>query len=324
MYGPDLGIILLPSTPVYQGASASFFATIVALGTRMITERDIAVLLAVVRYYVLNRVQIQRLCFPADPSGRIARRRIQALVDFKYINRTQMQVVNPSAGSPAPLYYPAQKGCEFLAEYCNDERFLATPTQTPQNHHLFHWLAVSEAHIVLDQAIAAEQEAHVVDWLSEWDVANHDEPTPEKRYRIYTLIHESPRLVCAPDAAFLLAMSGHQKVFYLEQDRNTSGVHQVAASKSPGYATMAERHLHRKHFPTTTLDKFSVLMIAPSERRRDALKKAMREKVGAGLWRFASVTDLTRESFLRAPIWHLCDGEPSPLIKPTATEGTPG
>lgn len=284
----------------------------------MITERDIAVLLAVVRYYVLNRTQIQRLCFPADPTGRIARRRIQALVDFKYINRTLMQVVNPSAGSPAPLYFPARKGCEFLAEYCNDERFLTTPTQTPQNHHLCHWLAVTDTHIVLDQAISAQQDVQLVEWLSEWDVANHDEPAPEKRYRIYTLINDSPRLVCAPDAAFLLAMAGHEKVFYLEQDRNTSGVHQIAASKSQGYAAMAERQLHRKHFPTTTLDRFSVLMVAPSERRREALKKAMGEKAGAGLWRFASATELTAESFLHAPIWHLCDGEHSSLIKPTA------
>ena len=35
----------------------------------MITERDIAVLLALVRYYVLSRVQIQRLCFPTDAAG---------------------------------------------------------------------------------------------------------------------------------------------------------------------------------------------------------------------------------------------------------------
>ena len=59
----------------------------------MITERDIAILLALVRYYVLNRMQIQRLCFPTDENGRITRRRIQSLVDAKLINRTQMQVV---------------------------------------------------------------------------------------------------------------------------------------------------------------------------------------------------------------------------------------
>jgi hypothetical protein len=284
----------------------------------MITERDVAILLALVRYYVLNRMQIQRLCFPADQSGRITRRRIQTLVDARFIGRTQMQVYNPAAGTPAPVYFPARKGCEFLAEHGDDERFLATPTQTPQPHHLFHWLAVSDTHIALDAAIAAQQAASLTGWLSEWDIANKDESAPEKRYRIYTLINETPRLVCAPDAAFLLASRGHAKVFYLEQDRNTSGALQIAASKTAGYAAMAERQLHRKHFPQTTLDTFSVLMVAPTTRRRDALKKAIREKPGSALWRFVAAPDLTAENFLFAPIFHPCDGEPLPLIKPVA------
>ena len=287
----------------------------------MITERDVAILLALVRYYVLNRMQIQGLCFPADESGRITRRRIQSLVDAKLINRTQMQVYNPSAGVPAPVYFPARRGCEFLAEHLEDERILATPSQTPQPHHLFHWLAVSDTHIALDTAIAAQMEVALTDWLSEWDIANKDESAPEKRYRIYTLIQESPRLVCAPDAAFLVSMRGHAKVFYLEQDRNTSGVSQIAASKTAGYALMAERQLHRKHFPQTTLEAFTVLMVAPSVRRRDALKKAFREKPGAALWRFAAMSDLTPENFLFAPVYYPSEGEPLPLIKPAIVGG---
>lgn len=282
----------------------------------MLTERDVAVLRALVRYYVLNRMQIQRLCFPADRQGRITRRRIQALVTAKFISRAPMEVFNPAAGSPAPVYYPAQKGCEFLAEHTGDERYLLTPTQTPQHYHLFHWLAISDTHIALDAAVAAQTEVSLVDWLSEWDVANKDESAPERRYRIYTLINESPRLVCAPDAAFLLRARGHAKVFYLEQDRNTSGVAQIAASKTPGYAAMVERGLHRRHFPQTTLDAFSVLMVCPGERRREALRKAIRGKPGASLWRFAAVQDLAAERFLFEPVFHPCEGEPAPLIKP--------
>lgn len=288
----------------------------------MITERDIAVLIVLARYYVLNRMQIQRLCFSADPHGRVTRRRIQALVEARFISRAHMEVVNPMAGAPAPVYFPARKGCEFLAEHTGEDRYLLTPSQTPQSHHLYHWLAISDTHIALDAAIAMQSEVTIADWLNEWDTANKDESTPEKRYRIYTLIHEQPRLVCAPDAAFLLCARGHQKVYYLEQDRSTSGVHQIAASKTPGYAAMAERQLHRKHFPTTTLDGFGVLMIAPNERRRDALKKALRDKPSASCWRFAAAPDLTPESFLSAPVFHPCEGEPMPLVKPVRVGGT--
>ena len=42
----------------------------------MITQRDIEVLLALYRYYVLNRPQIQRLCFANDTTGRVTRRRL--------------------------------------------------------------------------------------------------------------------------------------------------------------------------------------------------------------------------------------------------------
>ena len=36
----------------------------------MVTERDLLILRAVARYYVLNREQIQRLVFPDDAHGR--------------------------------------------------------------------------------------------------------------------------------------------------------------------------------------------------------------------------------------------------------------
>jgi hypothetical protein len=284
----------------------------------MLTERDFTVVRALARYYVLNRPQIQRVCFPEDQSGRITRRRLQTLVDEKLINRLRVLVHHPRFGSPGPVYFPSQKGCEFLAEHFDDERFLAGCTQPPQSHHVLHWLAVSETHIALDSAIARQNQVQMTTWFNEWDVVNAEESAPERRFRLYTLLRESPRLICAPDGAFMLAVGEHRKVFYLEQDRNTSGVRQVAASKTPGYAALAERQLHRRHFPSTTLDTFSVLAIVPTPQRRDALRKALREKNGASLWRLAAATDLSPEGFLFAPVFYPVDGEATPLVRLTA------
>lgn len=286
----------------------------------MITERDIAVLFALVRYYVLDRRQIQRLVFPGDAGGRITRRRLQALVDAHLINRQSLVVCHPTAGAPAPVYFPSRQGCELLAEHSGDERYLATPTAAPIPHHVLHWLAVSETHIAFDDAVTHHGEAKIDGWLNEWDVVNKDETSPEKRYRVYMLLRENPRLVCAPDAAFLLSLRGHSKVFYLEQDRATSGVYQIAASKTQGYAAMAERGLHRRHFPEATIDSFTVLMVAPTSRRRDALRKALADKPGAPLWRFAAVEDLKPETLFTAPVYYPCVGEPMPLVK--AKEGS--
>ena len=61
---------------------------------------------------------------------------------------------------------------------------------------------------------------------------------------------------------------------------------------------------------------FSVILIAPIYRRRDALRKAIKEKHGADLWRFAAQPDLTPESFLHDPVFFPCEGDPVPLVKP--------
>jgi hypothetical protein len=181
----------------------------------MITDRDIRILLALAIYYVLNRPQIQRLCFEDHNSPRVTRRRLQTLVSENLINRHNLVFHHPRAGSPGPVYYPSRKGCEFLAEYFDDEKYLLTPTQAPQSHHVFHWLAVSATHITFDQAVATQQEVKLDGWLNEWDVVNKDESAPEKRFQLYTLLRESPRLVCAPDSAFMLSVCKHKKVFYL-------------------------------------------------------------------------------------------------------------
>ena len=117
-------------------------------------------------------------------------------------------------------------------------------------------------------------------------------------------------------AAFLLSFKEVSKVFYLEQDRATSGAQQIANSKTAGYAAMAEKRLHRRHFPEATLDEFSVLMIAPSPKRRDSLRHAIRGKPGANLWRFAACQDFTPAQLLYEPIYYTCDGdEPKPLLR---------
>ena len=281
----------------------------------MLTERDFSVVRAVARYYVLNRPQIQRLCFPDDHQGRITRRRLQMLVDEKLVNRHRVLVHHPHVGSPGPVYFPSQKGFEFLAEHYEDERFLTGCTQQPQSHQILHWLAVSETHMAIDAAIARQNQVRLLNWFNEWDVVNSEESAPERRFRLYTLLRESPRLVCAPDSAFMLAVGSHRKAFYLEQDRNTSGIRQIAASKTPGYAALSERQLHRRHFPDTTFDSFSVLAIVPTTQRRDALRRALREKPGAALWKFAAATDLSSETFLFAPVFYPVDGDAAPLVR---------
>ncbi len=145
----------------------------------MVTERDLHILRAVARYYVLNREQIQRLVFPDDAHGRITRRRLQSLVDAHLLSRHAMLVCHPANGVPAPVYFPSRPGIELLAEMTGDDRLLAISSQAPSMHHVWHWLAVSETHIAFDQAISLQTEATIIDWFNEYDVVNQQEVTPD-------------------------------------------------------------------------------------------------------------------------------------------------
>jgi hypothetical protein len=280
----------------------------------MITDRDFEILRQLVRYYVLNRQQIQRLVFPADNNGRLTRRRLQTLVENSLIGRQSVHFCHPTM-TPAPVYFPARKGCELLAEVDGDERFLLCPHAPPIPHHTFHWLAVSDTHITLNEALARQSTVRCENWINEWDVVNKEELRPEKRFQLYTLLREKPRLVCAPDSAFLLSSQGHSKIFYLEQDRATSGVYQIANGKTSGFTALYEQKIYRRHF-TSTVDGFTVLMITPNERRRDALRNAIKDKPGAFLWKFACTGDVTNDRILHDSIWYSCDkSEPAPLVK---------
>jgi hypothetical protein len=281
----------------------------------MIPERDIAILLALVRYFVLNTAQIQRLVFPTLLDGRVARRRLKALKDTNLVNRQNVQVGSVGEKTQPFVYYPSRGGCEFLASHFGDEKFLLTPTRTPISHHIQHWLAVADTHICFDTAIARQTDIKIDGWLNEWDVANKDEGDLEKHFRLYTVICRSPKLVCVPDAAFLLSKDGFKKIHYVEQDRATTGVEQVIAHKYPGYAGLADGRFHMQHFPDANVPTFSILMIAPTIGRRELLRRAMVGKPGAERWRFVVASDMKPETLFTAPIFYACEGEPRSLIR---------
>jgi hypothetical protein len=273
--------------------------------------RQLNILKAVAAYYTLTRAQIQEVT--GETNARVLRKHLQQLVRLGLLNRTGMEVVNPGDGAPAPVYFLSRKGAELLAAEV-DERYLHCCTQTPNWQHLRHWTTVAQFHVVLDRAVALQDEARVGGWLGEWDVATTDEKEPEKRFTLYSLLREKPRLVSNPDAAFLLCVRGFAKVYYVEVDRATSGIQQIANSKSPGYAELLRTKRHRRHFETN-MDTFGVLSISPTAGRRDLLRKALKGKDGCELWKFCCWPEFTPASVLLEPIWWPCEGEPAPLIK---------
>lgn len=277
------------------------------------SPRKFAVIKAVCDYYTLTRAMIQMIVGVA--SDRVMRSILEELRRTGLVAKTRMQAVNPAAGNPAPVYFPTRMGAELVAAETGEERYLHVQTKTPDWTHLWHWLGIAEFHVRLDQAIVQHPDVSLLGWYGEWDEVNPHATTPQERYRIFTLIREKPRLVCAPDAAFAISIGQHSKSYYLELDRGTSGIQQIAASKTPGYAAMRTNRQHERHFKTTT-ESFTVLHLSPTSGRRDLLRKIVASKEGASLHRFAAFTDWTPEKALTDAIFYSTDSdEPQPLIR---------
>lgn len=279
------------------------------------------ILLALAQYYTLTRRMLQQLCMPGY-DDRSARKSLLGLLQSGLVNKATVEVCRPAMGIPAPVYYPSRKGCDYLVAALKDERFYDTCTLRPNWQHMYHWLRVADFHIMLDRAIALQQDVQVEKWISEWDrLKNPNGTGPESIYALFTLLREKPRLVCAPDAGILLSYRTAQKTYYrpwyLELDRSTSGIQQIAASKTPGYAAMAEssRKLWTRHFPNTGDTPFRVLLVTDTVGRRNAIQKVMSTKPGAALWRFGAWPELKPETVLFDKVFIDIEGNPVSLVK---------
>lgn len=279
----------------------------------MITDKGIAVLAALAKFYVLCRPQIQRLCFSHHRDGRSTRKHLSKLVHGGYVNKHTTMIPYPSNGSGCPCYYLTQRGAEILCSYYDDPRYKAVNTKAPRADMLLHWLAVNETRLSIEEAVSANPDVELLAWYSEWQTIFDD--SGREQFYLHTVLRRTPPLSCSPDAAFLLEVQGFRKVFYLEQDRNTSGVRSIAASKTPGYTELHNCQQHKRHFPESNVDTFTVLMVTTHETRRNRLAEAIDEKPGAALWRFVVHDDITPDNFPHEPVFLNCKGERKSLVK---------
>jgi len=279
----------------------------------MITQNDISVLVVLASYYVLCRPQIQRLCFGSHFSGRGTRKRLAKLLREGLIHKHRTFIPFGGSSTGCPVYWLSRQGAELLCSYFDDETYLACNTRRPRADLLFHWLAIGETHIAIEHAVSADPTVELVAWINEWETVNKTDSFSQHFY-LHTVLSESPPLSCSPDAGFVLDVAGHRKVFYLEQDRNTGAAKSVAARKAPGFAELASRGLHLRHFPCATVDTFTVLAVTTDRGRRNRLASAIEGRPGANLWLFVSQDELTPERLLYDPITYNSKREAGPLL----------
>ena len=157
-----------------------------------VMPREILLLTLLLRYAVMTTTQIHLLCYPANPTGRIVRRRLRALFNSLYIRRLAQPVVNPDRGGSVPAYSIAKKGLEFLSIEFGDDTLLRQRIPSPM--HVRHASLVTEFYILLDRAIAAQEYVRMVESYTEHEIINLRDD-PKKHFRLFTEIEVTDLLV---------------------------------------------------------------------------------------------------------------------------------
>lgn len=283
-----------------------------------LTPNDIRILETLARYYALSASMIHRLCFPQRNDQRHTRRRLMELSRERLVYKSLVNVAF-STGNSGPAYTPSREGCEALAVYYNDDAWLSTMTKPPRLDRLYHWLDISWTHSIIDKACQLSPAVTLARWINEWQPTLDSDGNPTG-FELHTQFRETPPLSCSPDAAFLLDIGGHRRVFYVEVDRGTSGARRISASKMPGYDELRLTRTHRRHFPSTTFDDFSVVLLTIDRNHRDRIQREVAKKTDLHpqQWLFASREDFTPESALFGDIYvdHLTNA--GPLVSKSA------
>lgn len=283
----------------------------------ILQERDIEALSLLARYFMLTSRQLRAMCYTADSTGRVTRRRLTAMRHEGFVRKRNLQVVNPRDGSASPVYHLTRQGLELLAGHFDDESLLRKPVEPSQPQHLQHYVAVADTYHMMRNAIeSTSDDVKLIRWVNEDEPTNLDAGDAPKTF----LRKKFGNVICLPDAAYVLEYKSIRAVFYLEQDRDTYFYDRVAARKSPGYQRLWEQKGHMAQFPESNLDFFFVLFVAPNKKRRDQLKKAFAKKNATHdvqkAYRFLAFDEVTPENLLFETLLTRCqDDELVPMVK---------
>lgn len=300
-----------------------------------LTARDIEVLQKTFDYGIVTTNQIA--CVLTAPK-RSMRRCMARLFQQGLLKRTDM--LSFHGGSPTPAYTLSKDAVHFLAQHYADDRYFKHLTKMPGKQFVPHSVAVSDTHIIIDQAIASQNRVTLDAWWHEQQNISSIEST----YKTIGMDFGIPaatkgRITCFPDFVCQMSLGTQSCLFLGEEDRDSYWAKKFCARKEPGYKRLLATKYHRIHFDqilATVPELFRIMVVTPTPARRDAIRRAAATMfkndppVFRSLWRFASKTGpdaMTADSCLHGKIWYTMDeAEAQPLITiPTVgVTGSPG
>jgi hypothetical protein len=185
-----------------------------------LTDRDIAVLSDVYTYRYLSVPQIEALHFP---SQRTAYRRLQALLDGKYLKAFT------APGVTGRIFYLGKSGAEVVAwekQIELEELQQYRGMKAPKDYYfLRHFLAINDFRITLTLACknaSLTLLGFIPEYVGEKTIKGH-----VKKYlrdAVQDLATTSRHISHTPDAVFALEKEGKAALFFVEIDRGIEAI----------------------------------------------------------------------------------------------------
>lgn len=284
----------------------------------MLTERDKQIYKFLHRYFYARAHQVRDAVIPSDTDGSITRGRLRAAEKAGDARRYLPKHIDPNnPQTTAPIWILTQQGCATLAKALGDTTFLrAAEPSFAAWMSLSHYCCTTSIMWTIDRAVAAQDRVKLSDMAFEHEVADPRADDPARRYRLYTRISDSPKVVCVPDAGFVLEVDGRQRAFFLEYETGSDNPSRVCALKHKGYAGLHATKKYLDIYPG--VQDFRVLVLCPYVSWRDALRKELKGKPGQALWLLVATPEFSAQTCLHAPIVYKTDCEDPRLLVPAA------
>lgn len=248
---------------------------------RVLTPRDVDVLVALFKFRYLAASQVRRLHFP---SLQTTTRRLRILAETGYV------LTFRSPGVPDRVAYLTPKGLAAVADFVgvgvSDLGTTRLRTQPKDHYFLKHALAISDVRIALTLACASDPEVRLLGFFADHVAEVAGRGVVRRFLRDVAADVRTPEVTIGhtPDAVFALGHGEAAALFLTEVDRGTESV----ANRDRGFAKTLRFYrdylrsggFARYHdtFGVASFKTVRVLVLTSSRRRIETIRA-----VGASL-----------------------------------------
>lgn len=251
--------------------------------------------------------QLTQLFFKDEKLGEITRV-LQILFDNEYINLHDATVINGRMLGEVAVTL-AKKGAIELARNSNTIMSLKPfrIKDDPNWLRFYHDMCLNDFRIILNEAVIGDRSVSIPQWLSE-----------------KSLFRSSPKIPGRPDGFFLLRRPSMTHPDHLDElaflpeldnaDKKASHTMGDFVKKKvkPALAYIGSQEYLMKF---GVQDGAYLVVTTGGKRRMRNLKRATEEAGGEGLFYFTTMNEISADTVLDKPIWHLAGSEQRFSIK---------